>query len=150
MSLPMSRRFPLKPICCHVGKEKMTLDTRPLVRFWVHKMLGREIMSRSEVSAVEQVDSIVLEYMSVAFHKVPRLFKLWAFKIVLSIAAMSKWTEGLDAYCLICTCHVETCTYYVLTCEDADQVATVLYTKDLHRRWLTDLGIGSELRECLI
>jgi hypothetical protein len=40
MEQPVRQRFPLEPIVCHVGKDKMTMDTGDAIRFWAHRQLA--------------------------------------------------------------------------------------------------------------
>ncbi len=98
MAIPWQQRFPKEPICCFVGKEKMTSNTGPLLRFWGYKQIARDVFARQKKSTLNKL--VAWRYVSAALEEVPRMFQLWVCKQVMSIAAtnglQAKWTEGLS------------------------------------------------------
>jgi hypothetical protein len=42
-------QFPLKPMACYVGKDKMTSDTGDTIQFWAHHRLAREALVDGKV-----------------------------------------------------------------------------------------------------
>ena len=151
--LPRQRRFPLEPICCFIGKEKMTSDTGPYLRFYVHKQAARSVFDRGKVLNGEQFDLVAWKYVSIALDEVPRLFQLWACKQVFNIAGTnglrSRWTEGLSKRCPSCRRRTET-SAHVLYCDEAGRVDTLLRTIDLLGDWLREVGTDPDLRHCLV
>ena len=84
-----------------IGKNKLTSDLGPLLRFWAHKLLARRVLQHCRILTVGQFDLLAWESILAALHEVPWLFQLWACKQVLSIAATndlrSKWTPNLSS-----------------------------------------------------
>jgi hypothetical protein len=78
--------FPLEPIACYVGKDKMTSDTGDAIQFWVHRRLAREALVDGKVLVEQQFDAIAWEAVYAALHSMPQLFQLWACKQVWDIA----------------------------------------------------------------
>ena len=151
--LPRQRRFPLEPICCFIGKEKMTSDTGPQLRSWVHRQVARTVFDRCKVLQGDQFDAIAWKYVQVALEEVPRCFQLWACKQVFDIAGTnglrSRWTEGLSKRCPSCRRRTETASH-VLYCEEAGRVETLQRTIDLLEDWLIEVGTDVDLRKCLV
>ena len=151
--LPRQQRFPLEPICCFFGKEKMTSDTGPVLRYWVHRREARSIFDRCKVLNGEQFDLVAWKYIYAALEEVPRCFQLWACKQVFDIAGTNglraKWTEGLSKRCPSCRRRTET-SAHVLYCNEAGRVETMLKTIDLVDDWLVESDTDPELRDCLI
>ena len=131
----------------------MTSDTGPMLRFWIHRLLAREMMSFGKVLAAEQFDLIEWEHVLTALHEVLCLFQLWACKQVLGIAATnvlrSRWTEGLDPRCLSCKCRMEICEH-VLYCNEAGCVVTLLLTIEIVQGWIQESGTDPELQFCMM
>lgn len=69
--LPAQRRFPLEPICCFIGKEKITSDTGPQLRFLVHRQKARWVFDRCKVLNGEQFDLVAWKYVHAALEEVP-------------------------------------------------------------------------------
>lgn len=151
--LPAQRRFPLEPICCSIGKQKMTSDTGPQLRFWVHRQKARSIFDRCKVLNGEQFDLVAWKYVHAALEEVPRCFQLWACKQVLNIAGTNglraRWTEGLSKRCPSCRRRTET-SAHVLFCNEAGRVETLLHTIDLLEDWLEESDTDPDLLRCLI
>jgi hypothetical protein len=53
MALPRQQCFPKEPICCFVGKEKMTSNTGPLLRFWAYKQIARDVFACHKIFNAE-------------------------------------------------------------------------------------------------
>lgn len=153
LNLPRQRRFPCEPICCFIGKEKMTSDTGPALRAWAHKTIARGVFERCKVLTPAQFDLIAWKYVNTALEEVPRMFQLWACKQVMGVAATnylrSRWTEGVSNRCPSCRRHKETCAH-VLFCAEAGRVETLYATIDLLDQWLEDVGTNPRLRKCLV
>ena len=79
------RYFPLEPMVCFIGKEKMTTDTKASITFWAHRRLAREAMVRGNLLSGEQFDLIAWERVSQGLHDTPKMFQLWACKQVWDI-----------------------------------------------------------------
>ena len=60
--------FPLEPIVCFVGREKMTTGTGDSIRFWAHQQLAREAMVIGKISTGKQFDLIAWEMASQGLH----------------------------------------------------------------------------------
>jgi hypothetical protein len=57
---PASQRcFPLQPIVCYVGKEKMFSDTGEAVQFWSHRRLARKVLVDEKILTGAQFDVVV-------------------------------------------------------------------------------------------
>lgn len=151
--LPAQRRFPLEPICCFIGKEKITSDTGPQLRFLVHRQKARMVFDRCQVLNSEQFDLVAWKYVHAALEEVPRCFQLWACKQVFNIAATnglrSRWTEGLSKRCPSCRRRTET-SAHVLYCNEAGRVETLMKTIDLLEEWLEEADTDPDLLRCLI
>jgi hypothetical protein len=76
MVLPRQQDFPKEPICCFVGKEKMTSNTRPLFRFWSYKQIAWDVFACRKIFDAEQFDLVTWRYVSAALGEVPRMFQL--------------------------------------------------------------------------
>ena len=152
-ALPRQRRFPLEPICCFIGNEKMTSDTGPQLRHWVHRHLARCVFDRCKVLQGDQFDVIAWNHIQTALEEVPRCFQLWACKQVFDIAGTnglwSRWTEGLSKRCPSCRMRTETAAH-VLYCEEAGRVETLQKTIDLLEEWMVEVGTDGDLRRCLV
>ena len=153
LELPWQRRFPLEPICCFIGKEKVTSDTGPILRYWVHQREARSIFDRCKVLNGEQFDLVAWRFVHAALEEVPRCFQLWACKQVFDIAGTNglraRWTEGLSKRCPSCRRRTET-SAHVLYCNEAGRVETLLRTIEMVDDWLEESDTDPELRVCLI
>ena len=154
VAAPVRRQhFPLEPICCFIGMDKMTSDTGASLHFWAHKALARETLSLGKVLTTRQFDLVAWEYVYAALHEVPRLFQLWACKQVLGVAGTnglhSRWTDGLSPRCPSCKCCMETCSHVVL-CNEIGRVETLQMTIGLLQEWLVEVGTDPDLGHCLI
>ena len=79
-AVPVKRGFPLEPIACFIGKEKMTSESEDLICFWTHRRLAREALVDSKVLNIRQFDAIAWDAVYEGLHSVPTLFQLWACK----------------------------------------------------------------------
>jgi hypothetical protein len=125
------QRFPKEPICCFVGKEKMTSNTRPLLRFWAYKQIVQDVFPCRKIFDAEQFELVAWRYVSAALEEVPRMFQLWACKQVVGIAAtnglQAKWTEGLsDKW--PSSCMVKGMCGHILHCNKVGHVEALMQT----------------------
>jgi hypothetical protein len=147
--LPGRRRFPLEPIACFVGKNKMTSDTSDKIRFWAHRRLAREAMVDSKILLGRQFDGIAWEAAYDALHSVPQMFQLWACKQVWDIAGtnylQSKWDKSVKGWCPSCRQSRETAAHVVM-CSEAGRVDTLHRTVDFMEEWLSEVGTNPALQ----
>jgi hypothetical protein len=151
--LPGRQRFPLEPIACFVGKNKMTSDTSDKIRFWAHRRLAREAMVDSKILLGRQFDGIAWEAVYDALHSVPQMFQLWACKQVWDIAGTnylrSKWDKSVKGWCPSCRRSRETAAHVVM-CSEAGRVDTLHRTVDFMEEWLSEVGTNPALQTCII
>ena len=57
-SLPTQKPFPLEPLCIFVGKEKMTSDTGPQIRYWVQRQLAQAFFSSQNILYPDEFDEV--------------------------------------------------------------------------------------------
>jgi hypothetical protein len=55
MALPQQQCFLKVPICCFDGKETMTSNTRPLLRFWAYKQIAWDVFAHRQIFDTEQL-----------------------------------------------------------------------------------------------
>jgi hypothetical protein len=154
MALLRQQHFSKEPICCFVGKEKMTSDTGPLLQFWAYKQIARDVFAHCKIFNPEQFDLVARRYVSAALEEVPTKFQLWACKQVMGIAATNglraKWTEGLSDKCPSCWLMKETCGH-ILHCNVVGHVEALMQTFRLLEKWLLELETGKLFSEiCLL
>jgi len=153
MELPTTRRFPLEPIACFVGKNKMTSDTSEAIRLWAHRRLAREAMVDGKILFERQFDAIAWEAVFDALHSVPQMFQLWACKQVWDIAGTnylrSKWDKSVKRWCPSCRRARETAEH-VIGCSEYGRVETLHRTVDFVEKWLTETGTNPTLQTCIV
>jgi hypothetical protein len=102
----VSKRFPLEPIVCFVGREKMTSNCGDSVQFWAHRRLAREAFINSKLMTRLQFDLVAWEPVYDGLHKVPQMFQLWVCKQVWDIAGTNYpqaiWDGAVKKWCLSC------------------------------------------------
>ena len=147
------RRFPLEPIACFVGREKMTTDTGEAIRFWAHRRLAREALVEGKILSGRQFDLIAWEMVSTALHSTPRIFRLWACKQVWDIAGTnylkSKWDSSIDKWCPSCRQAKETAGH-ILHCNEVGRVRTLQATIGFLEDWLEEVETEEDLGRCII
>ena len=150
---PVKQCFPLEPIACFIGKEKMTSDSGDLLRFWAHRRLAREALVDSKVLNIRQFDAIAWDAVFTGLHSVPTLFQMWACKQVWDIAGTnylrSKWDESVQKWCPSCRAVQET-TGHVLMCNEVGRVSTLHATIDMLGKWLEEVDTAPDLRMCIL
>ena len=150
---PVKQGFPLEPIACFIGKEKLTLDSGDLLRFWAHRRLAREALVDSKVLNTLQFDAIAWDAVHTGLHSVPTLFQLWACKQVWDIAGTnylrSKWDESVTKWCPSCRAVRET-TGHVLMCNEVGRVSTLRATIGMLGKWLEEVDTAPDLRMCIL
>ena len=150
---PEKQCFPLEPIACFVGKEKMTSDSGELLRFWAHRRLAREALVDSKLLNIRQFDAIAWDAMYAGLHAVPPMFQMWACKQVWDIAGTnylrSKWDESVEKWCPSCR-EVRETTGHVVHCNEVVRVATLRATIQLLGAWLEDVDTAPDLRHCIL
>ena len=147
------RRFPLEPVVCYVGNQKMTTDTSDSIRFWAHRRLAREALVDSKVLNERQFDLIAWEFVSKGLKSTPRLFQMWACKQVWDIAATnylrSKWDATVEKWCPSCRRMKETASH-VLHCNEVGRVETLHATIGFLDDWLEEVETEDTLRRCIV
>ncbi len=93
---PVRWRFPLKPIVCYGGKDKMTTDTGDAIQFWAHRRLAREALVDGKVLYECQFNLIAWEAVYAGLYGVPQMFQLWACKQVWDIAGTNSLCSRWD------------------------------------------------------
>ena len=150
---PEKRGFPLEPITCYIGKEKLTSNSGDLLWFWAHRRLAREALVDSNVLNIRQFDVIAWDAVYTGLHSVPTLFQLWACKQVWDIAGTnylcSKWDDSLDKWCPSCRAVRET-TGHVLYCNEVGRVSTLRATIGMLGQWLEEVDTSPDLRRCIL
>ena len=150
---PEKRCFPLEPIACFVGKEKMTSESGDLLRFWAQRRLAREALVESKVLNIRQFDAIAWEAVYEGLHSVPQLFQLWACKQVWDIAGTnylrSKWDESVEKWCPSCRGVKETAGH-VLHCNEVGRVSTLMATIGMLGVWMEEVDTAPELSHCIL
>ncbi len=108
----LGRMFPLEPIGIFVNGEKMTSDTGEQIRFWAHRQLAQSYYNNQGILSHKQFDKIDWPSVHGALHVLPRLFQIWAVKLVNSIAGTMMFLSHQDGRCKLCpSCQMceETC-----------------------------------------
>jgi hypothetical protein len=153
MALPWQQCFPKEPIYCFVGKEKMTSNTRPLLRFWAYKQIARDVFACCKIFDAELFKLVAWSYVSAALEEVPRIFQLWVCKQVMGIAAtnglQAKWTEGLSDKCPSC-CMVKEMCGHILHCDEVGRVEVLMQTIGFLEKWLLESETYPELANGLV
>jgi hypothetical protein len=151
-SRPTRRRFPLEPIACFVGKDKMTTDTLSAIQFWAHRQLAKEALVTGKILTERQFDAIAWEAVSVALHSVPPMFQTWACKQVWDITGTnflrSKWDKTVDKWCPSCRRAKET-TGHIVTCSEVGRVNAMQRTIDLVEKWLSEVNTSETITMCV-
>jgi hypothetical protein len=147
------RRFPLEPIACFVGKDKMTTDTSSSIQFWAHRRLAREAFVDGKILTEPQFDAVSWEAVSAGLHSVPIMFQIWATKQVWDIAGTnylrSKWDTSVDKYCPSCRQTKETAGH-IISCSEIGRVQALQRTIDLVEEWLADVHTSKTITHCVI
>jgi hypothetical protein len=145
--------FPLEPIACFAGEQKITPDGTDSLRFWIHKILARKALSEAKILTYHQFDEVAWRHVHSALDGVPRLFQLWACKQVMGIAntnaTVSRWDKTVDPRCPSCGQVPET-TEHVLMCTEAGRVKIFHQTVGLLDSWLRRMGTDPLLRRCIM
>ena len=76
--LPKLCFFPLEPLAASVGGAKITADSGPRIWFWAHQQLACAHFQKWGVLDTQAFDKVHWEALYVAFHKVSRMFQVWA------------------------------------------------------------------------
>ncbi len=87
----------------------------------------------------------------IAFHKVPRMFQIWAMKHVMNIAPVNgnrPWERTLCPLCLSCMQIRETCEH-ILFCNHTGRVDALHKSIQLLDEWMKETGTDPTLRECV-
>ncbi len=146
-------QFPLEPIACYVGKDKMTSDTWDAIQFWAHCRLAREALVDGKVLVDWQFDAIEWEAMYAALHSMPQMFQLWACKQVWDIVGTnylrSQWDKAVSKWCPSRHCAKETLEH-VIRCFGAGQVKTLQATIGFVEDWLVEAGTDPGVRRCVV
>jgi hypothetical protein len=69
------RRFPLKPICVFLGKNKLTSDKGERLHFWVHKQLARSRFRKADILFAHQFDKVDWDLFTPPYAGYPKCSK---------------------------------------------------------------------------
>jgi hypothetical protein len=100
-----TRRFPLKPLCVFLGRNKLSSDKRANLKFWAHKQFLRTRFHKAGILHTHQFDKVNWEIMHTALYCGPCMFQIWACKQVMDIApayANRHWEGSLCPLCPSC------------------------------------------------
>jgi hypothetical protein len=151
LDLPRQEPLPLEAISVFAGREKMTLDTSPYLRYYAHRQLARDEFLAAGVLSYNQFDKVDWEIVHGALSSVPRMFQVWACKQVWSIAGTNYETAhwlDVSPLCPSCMQTPETCSH-LLFCSHAGRVEVLHLTIRLLDRWMKQQGTDPDLRDCL-
>ncbi len=145
--------FPLEPIICYLGKEKVTSDAGEAVQIWAHRRLAHKAFVDGKILTGAQFDVVVWEVVYDALHWAPHMFQLWACKQVWDIAGIKylrcKWDETVKKWCLSCR-RAKEMAEHVLLFQEAKRVKTLQTTISLLDEWLAKAGTEPGLGCCII
>jgi hypothetical protein len=151
LDLPHQQPFPLEAISVFAGREKMTLDTGPYLRFFAHLQLAKEDFSAAGILSLTQFDQVDWEIVHHTLSTVPRMFQVWVCKQVWSIAGTnyetSRWS-AVSPLCPSCMQVPETCSH-ILHCCHAGRVEALQVTIKLLDQWMKRRGTDPDLRDCI-
>jgi hypothetical protein len=151
LDLPHQEPFPLEAICIFVGREKMTSDTGPYLRFHSHFQLAWEEFAAAGILSHTQFDRVDWETVHDTLNLVPRMFQVWACKQVWSIAGTNyetaRWSE-VSPLCPSCMQVPETCGHILHCCHEG-RVTALQHTIKLLDKWMKHHGTDPDLRDCL-
>ena len=115
----------MEKVVVFVNGEKMTSDTGPQLRLWIHKKLARTKFADKGIMSPHQFDKVAWEEVYKTLHEVPRMFQIWAGKQVTEIARtnanIAEYKDDHSPYCPSCDKAVATCSH-VLRCQDEGRV----------------------------
>ncbi len=103
--------FPLEPIGIFVGREKLSSETGPRLRFHAHRQLAKSLFHRKKILSSKEFKEVDWESVHRMLHSVPKLFQVWAAKHVLGMAGMMKflaYQDGRETICPSCQSCEET------------------------------------------
>ena len=137
------KSFLLEAVTIWVGGHKLTPDTSVELRFWVHKILAKEVFVGLNLMDTDTFDEVAWRQVFDAMHSFPRLFQIWACKQATNIAATNKREHAIkkrkgidhDPRCPSCNTAIETCSH-VLHCREAGRVDLLMKSFDSLEQWL--------------
>ena len=150
------RPLPLEPVTIWVGNHKLTPDTSVELRFWVHRMIAKEVFVDLKLLDVGAFDEVAWRQVFDTMHSLPRLFQIWACKQATDIAATNKREHAIkkrkkiyhDPRCPSCNFAIETCSH-VLHCREAGRVDLLQKSIDDLEQWLLEAETETGLRHAI-
>jgi hypothetical protein len=150
---PVRWRFPLEPIVCYVGKDKMTTDMGDVIQFWAHRRLARDALVDGKVLYERQFNLIAWEAVYASLHGVPQMFQLWACKQVWDIAGTNSlcltWNNLIKKWCPSCGRARETAAH-MLSCNQVGRVKTLQATIEFVEEWLEEVDTDPMVVTCVM
>ena len=153
LDLPRQQPFPLEAIRVFAGREKMTSDTGPYLRYFAHLQLAREEFLAAGVLSHTQFDQVDWEIVHRTLSTVPRMFQVWACKQVWNITGTNYETSRWSAVSPFCPSCMqvpvpETCSH-ILHCSHAGRGEALQVTIKLLDQWMKQWGRDPDLRDCI-
>ncbi len=133
--------FPLEPVCVLLKKNKVTSDKGERVRFWVQRQLARTRFYEANILNGHQFDLVNWEMVHTALRRVPRMFRIRAYKQVMDIAPANgnhPWERSLCPICPSCAQVPKTCSH-VLFCPYDGRVDTMMKSITLLSSWMVEV-----------
>jgi hypothetical protein len=147
-----TRRFPLKPICVFLVKNKLTSDKGERLKFWVQQQQARSYYHNADIIYGPQIDTIDWEMVHTMLCPVPRMFQIWACKQVMDIAPANRTRpleQNLCPLCPSCAQVNETCLH-ILFCNHTGRVDGLMKSIDLLEQWLEEADTDPVPHECIV
>jgi hypothetical protein len=147
-----TKQFPLKPICVHLGKNKLTLDKGERLKFWVQQQQARSFYYNADIIYGPQFDTIDWETVHTTLCRVPCMPQIWACNQVMDIAPANgnrPWEQNLSPLCPSCAQVNKTCSY-ILFCNHVGRVDVLMKSTDLLEQWLEEADTDPVLHECIV
>jgi len=150
---PAQSTLPLEPVAVMVGKEKLTTDSKSVLRFHAHRQIAKDHFYKWKLLVPAEFEEVDWHFVSGALHSVPRMFATWACKQVNNVAGtnvtQARYKPDHSRKCPSCGIANETCAH-VLFCEEVGRVDAMMKTIQLLDDWLGQVGSDSGLGRSLI
>ena len=125
----------------------MTSNTGDSLQFWVNHILSKEIFFKLGILTLLGFKGASWRLVYDTFHKVPRIFQLWACKEVMNISEtnliQSWYKPHYDPTCTSCDKCVETCAH-VLSCNKAGRGDALYHYTNLLDKWFNKVGTHTQ------
>ena len=150
---PAQAILPLEPVAIIVGKEKLTTDSKEVLRFHAHRQVAKVHFYKWKLLIPAEFEEVDWNSVSSALHSVPRMFATWACKQVNNVAgtniAQSRYKPDHSPKCPSCGIVNESCAH-ILFCEEVGRVDAMMQTIGLLDTWLLKVGSDSGLRRSIL